>query len=216
MFIGHYGAAFAAKSIDRRPSLGTLFLASQWVDLIWPVMLLAGIEKVRIDPGNTAFTPLDFVYYPFTHGFLSVLIWGSLIGGIYYLIKKNARGAFLLAGLVVSHWVLDWIAHGPDLPVVPGSDLKTGLGLWNSIPATVIVEGSLFLFGVFLYNRKTKAKNLTGRIGLWSLVVFFVGVYVMNLWGPPPPGVKPVAYVGLSQWLLVAWAYWIDANRRPS
>jgi hypothetical protein len=216
MFLGHFGAGFAAKSIDQQPSLGTLFLAAQWTDLIWPVLLLAGIEKVNIDPGNTAFTPLDFVYYPFSHGFLSVVIWGSLIGGIYYLIKKNARGALLLAGLVLSHWILDWLVHGPDLPLVPGSDIKSGLGLWNSIGATILVEGSIFFGGVYLYFRSTHPENRKGQIGLWSLLIFFIVIYVMNLFGPPPPSAEPVAYVGLAQWLFVGWAYWIDANRKPA
>jgi hypothetical protein len=215
MFLGHFGAGFSAKKIDQRPSLGTLFLAAQWLDLIYPILLLLGIEKVRIDPGNTAFTPLDFTYYPYTHGFLSVLIWAAMFGGIYYLVKKNTKGALLLAGLVISHWILDWIAHRPDLPLVPGLDYKVGLGLWNSVMATVMVEGFIFLVGVILYFRVTEAINWKGTWGLWGLIIFFIVIYIMNLFGPPPPGVEPIAYVGIAQWLFVAWAYWIDKNRRP-
>ena len=89
MFIGHFGAGLAAKQIDKKPSLGTFFLASQFIDLLWPVLILLGLERVKIDPGNTAITPLDFVYYPFSHSLLSVLIWSGLFGLVYYFLRKN-------------------------------------------------------------------------------------------------------------------------------
>lgn len=214
MFLGHYGVGFAAKKINQRPSLGTLFLAAQWLDLIWPILVLLDIEKVRIDPGNNPFLTLDFYYYPFSHGLLSALIWGTLFGGIYYLVKKNAKVALLLAGLVISHWVLDWIAHRPDLPLIPGSDYSVGLGLWNSVTASVIVEGLIFIGGFFLYLRVTMAKNRKGSWGLWGLFLFFTLIYVMNLFGPPPPSIESIAYAGLAQWIFVIWAYWVDSNRK--
>ncbi len=213
MFIGHYGVGFAAKKLDSRPSLGTMFMASQWVDLIWPVLLLLGIEEVKVDPGNTAFTPLAFVYYPFSHGFLSVMIWAALFAGIYFIIKRNAKGALILGGLVLSHWILDWITHRPDLPLIPGSDVKAGLGLWNSIIATVIIEGSIFIGGVWLYSKAKRATGKKGAIEFWGLVLFLILFYVMNLFGPPPPSEEPIAYIGLAQWIFVIWAYWIDRNR---
>ena len=214
MFLGHFGVGFAAKKVDQKPSLGTYFLAAQWLDLIWPLFLLLDIEKVKIEPGNNPFLTIDFYYYPFSHGFLIVLIWASIFGGIYYLVKRNAKGALILSGLVISHWVLDWIAHVADLPLAPGLGYKTGWGLWNSVAATVMVEGSIFLLGVFLYSQNTKAINRKGSWGFWGLIIFLMVIYVMNLLGPPPPGVKPIAYVGLAQWLFVAWAYWIDKNRK--
>lgn len=213
MFIGHFGAGLAAKKIDNRPSLGTLFIAAQWIDLIWPLFLLLGLEKVQIDPGNTAFTPLNFIYYPFTHSLLGVLIWGLLIGGVYYLIKKNLKGSFLLGGLVLSHWILDLLTHRPDLPIMPGMELKVGLGLWNSIAFTIIVEGLIFVGGAYLYMKSTRAMNKKGSIALWSLLIFSIIVYVINVFGPPPPSEEPIAYAGFLMWLFVIWGYWIDRNR---
>lgn len=214
MFIGHFGVGFAAKKIDARPSLGTLFMASQFIDLLWPVLLLLGIEKVQIDPGNTAFTPLNFIYYPFSHGFLSVIIWSVLFGLIYYAIKKRMKSSLLLGGLVLSHWILDLITHRPDLPLFPWHDVKVGFGLWNSVVLTVLVEGLIFIIGSYLYIKATKAENKKGQIGLWSLLTFLIVVYVMNTFGAPPPSTEPIAIVGLSMWLLVAWGYWIDRNRQ--
>ncbi len=215
MFLGHFGVGFAAKKIDSRPSLGTLFMASQCIDLLWPVFLLLGLEKVKIDPGNTALTPLDFVYYPFSHGLMSVLVWSVLFGGVYYVIKRNLKGSLLTGSLVTSHWLLDLVVHGPDLPLVPWSEYKAGFGLWNSVIFTLIVEILIFIAGAAVYMRVTRAENRTGAVSLWSLCVFLLVMYFMNVFGPPPPSEEPVAVVTLSMWLLVAWGYWIDRNRTP-
>jgi membrane-bound metal-dependent hydrolase YbcI (DUF457 family) len=213
MFIGHFGAGFGAKKFAPTVSLGTLFLAAQWADLIWPLLLLLGWEQVVIDPGNTVFTPLDFVHYPITHSLLAVLIWGAIIGGIYYFVKKNIKNSIWVGGLVVSHWILDLIVHRPDLPLIPGGAVKVGFGLWNDPVATVIVEGLIFILGIYFYIQTTRAKNRTGAASMWVLIIFLVIIYINNLFGPPPPSEQAIGIVGLSQWLLVAWAYWIDRNR---
>jgi len=213
MFIGHFGVGLASKKIDKKISLGTLFFASQFIDLIWPIFLLFGLEKVKIDPGNTAFTPFDFVYYPFSHSFFAVLVWGILFGAVYYLIKKNIKSSILLGSLVLSHWVLDLITHKPDLPLFFGEGTKLGLGLWNSVIFTLLLEGAIFAVGAFLYLKVTRPNTRTGSVSLWSLLIFLSVVYLMNTFGPPPPSEGPIAYMGLSMWLLVAWGYWIDRNR---
>ena len=215
MFIGHFGVGLAAKKIDKKPSLGTLFMASQFIDLLWPVFLLFGIEKVKIDPGNTALTPLNFIYYPFSHSFFAVLIWSVLFGLVYYFVKKNLRSSILVGSLVMSHWFLDLIVHRPDLPLLPWSELKVGLGLWNHVLIAIIVELLIFAIGAYLYLKVTKAANKKGSITLWSLLAFLILVYFMNVFGDPPPSEGPIGYVGLSMWLLVAWGYWIDRNRKP-
>jgi hypothetical protein len=214
MFIGHFGVGFGAKKIAANTSLGTLFLASQFIDLLWPIFLILGLEKVVIDPGNTVVTPLNFIYYPFTHSLIGVLFWAVLLGLIYYLIKKNLKISILLGVLVLSHWILDLITHRPDLPLYFGNDTSlVGLSLWNSFAASVIVESLFFFGGIYLYLDSTSAKNKTGIYSLWGLILFFVLVYIMNLLGPPPDSVDAIGYLGLSQWILIAWAYWIDRNR---
>jgi membrane-bound metal-dependent hydrolase YbcI (DUF457 family) len=213
MFIGHFGAGLAAKKIDRRPSLGTLFLAAQWVDLLWPLFLLLGWENVKIEPGITAVTPLDFTHYPITHSLLGALLWSVLFGGVYYFFKKQPKTSLLLAGLVLSHWFLDLIVHRPDLPLVPWSSIRVGFGLWNSVIGTVIVEGLIFAGGAYLYLKATKAENTKGKVVLWSMLAFLAVVYFLNLFGSPPPNQEAIGIVGLSQWLIVAWGYWVDRNR---
>ena len=214
MFIGHLAVAFAAKKAAPKVSLGTLFIATQFVDLLWPIMLLLGLEHVRIAPGITAFTPLDFYDYPLTHSLLTGVEWALVFGGTYYIaFNKNLRTALILAACVVSHWVLDFVSHRPDMPIIPWMDCKTGLGLWNSIPATLAVESLLFATGVWIYVNATKPLNAKGVWGMWTFIAFAVVAYLGAAFGPPPPGVNALAWSAQSVWLLVAWAYWFDKNR---
>lgn len=213
MFIGHYALGFSGKRIDKGLSLGTMFLAVQWLDLVWPVLVLAGIEKVSIDPGNTVLTPLNFESYPWSHSMLMAIGWGILFAILYFVRTKNHRGSLLLFFLVFSHWLLDFVTHRPDLQLTPFADTRVGLGLWNYKWVEVVTETVLFIAGILIYNRLTMGKNKTGQWTLWSLVFFLVVIHFMNVFGPPPPSVDMVAWAGLSQWLLVAWGYWIDNNR---
>ena len=183
MFIGHFGAGFAGKNFSKSASLGTYFMAAQWVDLIWPILVLLGIEKVEIEPGISSVTPLDFTYYPFTHSLFGVLIWALLFGFVYFLIKKNSRVAIILGLLVLSHWVLDLFVHVPDLPIFPGLEIKVGLGLWNSLAATLIIEGLVFTVGLYLYLKSTTAKNKTGTYYALGISNFFSGnLYQQPFW----------------------------------
>jgi len=213
MFIGHFGAAFATKKMNRKPSLGTMFMAAQWLDLVWPVLVLLGIEKVKVAPGITAFTPLDFTYYPFTHSLLAAVLWAGLFGGAYYLLRKDRTTSIILGGLVLSHWLLDLLVHRPDLPLAFGNHIFMGFGLWNSTAGTLIVESLLFAGGCALYLSVSHSLDRKGAIGCWSLIAFLGLVYVMNIIGPPPASAQAIGYAGLSQWLLVGWAYWVDRHR---
>ena len=213
MFIGHFGAGFAGKKIINKPSLGTLFLAAQFIDLLWPLMLLFGIEKVEIDPGNTALTPLNFIHYPVTHSLFGVLIWGVIFGIIYYLIKKDLKSSIWLGVLVLSHWILDLLVHRPDLQLMPCSEFRVGFGIWNHPAVSIIIELLIFAAGIYLYMRMTKPKNKKGIYALWGLIIFLLLIFVSNLLGPPPPSVEAIAIMGNLQWLIVIWGYWIDRNR---
>ena len=214
MFIGHFGVGLAAKKAAAKPSLGTLFFASQFIDLLWPFFLIFGIEKVKIDPGNTAVTPLDFIHYPYSHSLIAVLIWALIFGAIYFVIKKDLKTSVWLGVLVLSHWILDFITHRPDLPLHFGSNSPmAGLGLWNSVIATILIEGGIFILGVYLFIKTTKAKNKTGFYSFWSLIIFLILMYILNLIGPPPESVDAIGYVGLSQWFIIGWGYWIGKNR---
>lgn len=215
MFIGHYALALGSKRLAPGVSLGALFLAAQWADLLWPTLVLAGVESFTIRPGATAVTPLDFQYYPYSHSLLALLVWGTVLGLIYRVVRGSTlRGAVVLGALVVSHWVLDLIVHRPDLPLVPGIGPRLGLGLWDSLPATLAVEFGLYAAGVWLYWKTTAARDRAGAIGFWALVAFLAIVELANLLGPPPPSTGAVTASAQAMWLLVAWGYWVDRHRR--
>lgn len=216
MFIGHFGVAFAARAVAPRLSLGTAFLAAQFVDLLWPTFLLLGLESVRIAPGATAVTPLVFEHYPWTHSLLGVAGWSLGLAAVVWALRRDPRVAAVAGALVASHWLLDAVVHVPDLPLAPGASALVGLGLWNSMAATLLVEMPLFALGVWLYLRATRPADRTGRAALVGLVAFLVLVHVGNLLGPPPPHAHAIAWIGQAQWLLVLWAYWADRHRQAA
>jgi len=215
MFIGHFGVGFAAKRAAPRTSLGTLFLSAQFIDLLWPAFLLAGIERVEIRPGVTRVTPLDFVSYPISHSLALVVCWGTLFAVTYWVLRRYRAGALVTGAAVVSHWLLDAIVHRPDLPLAPGLATRVGLGLWNSLPATLALEGVIFGTGLLLYLRSTIPIDRIGRYGVGALALLLVVFYVASVWAPPPPSVTAIAWGGQAQWLLVWAGYAIDRHRRP-
>lgn len=215
MFIGHLGVGLAVKRVAPLPALGTTLLAAQWADGIWPVLVLLGVEHVEIAPGITKVTPLDFVSYPYSHSLIADIGWAALFAIVYGTLRKDWPGAFWLALVVLSHWVLDVIAHRPDMPTWPGGP-KLGAGLWNSLPATLIVEFALFAAGAWLYVASTIARDTLGKVLVWVFIAVLVVLYVGAVFGPPPPSVEVLALSGLLGWLFVAWGYWIDVHRAPA
>ena len=214
MYIGHYAVAFAAKRAAPRTSLGTFIVAAQLIDLIWPVLVLLGVEKVAVEPGNTVVTPLNFQHYPYTHSLLTVIMWGFALSGLYWIATRYRAGAITIGVAVVSHWVLDLVTHKPDLPLFPGGGPMVGLGLWNSLAGTLVLELTLFAVGVLMYVSVTRARNRRGKYALWGMVLFLFITYMSNLFGPPPPDGKLVAMSALLLWILVPWGYWIERNRK--
>lgn len=213
IFLGHYGVAFAAKRAAPRTSLGALTFASEFLDELWPILLLLGVESVRIVPGLMATSPLDFVHYPWSHSLLAAVVWGLLVGGVYGALRRSRRGALVVGALVVSHWFLDLPVHRPDLPLWPGSRVLVGAGLWSSLPLTLILELGVFLLGLALYVRTTRATDRIGRWGLWAMAGLLALIYLSSLWGPPPPGERALAYTTLGVWLFVPWSWWVDRHR---
>ena len=213
MFIGHNAVAFAAKRVAPRTSLGVLMAAAMLVDLIWPVLLLLGVEHVRIQPGATRMTPLDFYDYPWTHSLAMGFAWGILFAIVYWGTSRYGRGAIAVGLLVVSHWVLDFVVHRPDLPLFPGGGPKFGLGLWNVPIATIGIESAMLAIGILIYRDTTKPRDRIGSIAFWALVALLAAIYIANASGAPPPNTRVLAYMALSGWILPFWAAWFDRHR---
>ena len=212
MFIGHFAAGLALKRFAPRTNLGWLIAAVCFLDLLWPFFLFAGLERVRIDPGNTAFTPLDFVFYPFTHSLQMAAVWAIFFGGAYYVFSNYRAGAIAIGVGVVSHWFLDLIVHRPDLQLYAGGD-KYGFGLWNSIAGTLAVECLMFAAGILIYLRATRARDRVGVYAFWILVAILLLSYIGSALGPPPPSETAIIYFTPLVWIFVALATWTDRHR---
>ena len=213
MFLGHFAVGFAAKRAAPRSSLATMFAAACFLDLLWPLFVLLGIESFRIVPGETVLTPLAFDHYPWSHSLVMAIAWGLVFGVVVARWGSGALGAGLAGLAVVSHWALDYIAHVPDLPLAPSGGVKVGMGLWNQPAIEIPLEVGLYVAGVALYAAGTKARDKIGSIGLWSLVGGLALLYAANLLGPPPPGTQAVAMADLIAILFLFWAAWVDRHR---
>lgn len=216
MFIGHFAVAFAAKKAAPKVSLGWFVAAANFIDYVFLVLLLAGVEHVRIVPGFTAVVPLDFYDYPWSHSLLMTTVYGAVVGGVYYAWKKDHRAALLLFGVTLSHWLLDVASHGPDMPIAPGVDMKLGLGLWHSIAATMAIEIPLFFTGIWLYLSTLDRRARRAKFGVPIFAAFLFAVYIANLFSPPPPDAMTIGAVGLLSFLFVPLCAWLDATPRSA
>jgi membrane-bound metal-dependent hydrolase YbcI (DUF457 family) len=213
VFIGHYALGFAAKRWAPRASLGTLFIAPTLADLLWPIFLLLGWEHAHVVPGPNPFLVLWLDDYPISHSLFTLIIWGTVFGYLYKTRTGDRRAGLVLALLVVSHWVLDFITHRPDEPIYPGGP-EVGLGLWNSVAGTVIIESLMLAVGVAIYARNTRARDGIGRWGFWALVALLAASYAASFFSPLPTDMRAVAVSGLVfelVFILVAW--WVDRHR---
>ena len=214
MFIGHFALALGAKKFAPQVSLGILFLACQLADIIWPNLVLLGIEALEVEPGITVMIPLNFSHYPYSHSLVALILWSAIFGVLYALLRRSGtKAAIVIAVLVLSHWVLDVLTHRPDMPITLTESSAVGLGLWNYPVVAVPLELLLFGAGTWLYVRHTKPLNRQGSIGFWSLILFLLVVYAANILGPPPPSPAAVAWSAQALWILIAWGFWVDHHR---
>jgi hypothetical protein len=216
MFLGHFGVALALKRAEPKVSLGTLFVAAQLVDLLWGVFLLTGWERVRIDPGFTPVTPLQFIDYPITHSLVAAVAWALVGAAAYYSwptrdTSRHWQASAIVGAAVFSHFWLDVLVHVPDLTIAGEGTPALGLGLWRSVGATLAAELLVLAAGLAVYVawRSRRHRVRPGR--LTGLVLVLVALYLASLFGPPPPDVTTIAVADIAGLLLLAaFAAWAD------
>ena len=183
MFVGHYGVSFAVQRLDRRLPLWVLFIAVQLLDVVWAPLILLGIEKVRIVPGITATNPLDLYYMPFSHSLVAAVVWSGIAVVAYKLWRGSRTVAALLVGAaVLSHWLLDFLVHRPDLPLYDNT-AKVGLGLWNAPVAAFGLEAAFLFGGMALFFRHRSGP----KKGMVIFGVAMLAIQALVFFGPPPP-----------------------------
>lgn len=213
MLIGHLAVGLSIKRVEPRISLGTLIAAALFADLLWSIFMLAGIEHVGILPG-VKLNRLIGYEIAYSHSLLMDVFYGALFAAVYFLWRRYPRGAWILFAAVLSHWFLDVVSHRQDMPIAPGVDAVFGLGLWNSIPATILVEGGFWLLAIIAYARATCPKGRAGTYGFWSAIALLTVIGAGNLVTPPPSNAVRAGIGSLTLFLLiVAWAYWMDHVR---
>ena len=222
MFTGHFAIAFIGKRVERKLSLGMLVFACLLSDFLWCVFMIAGIEHVRIKPGITimpgmrAIDVLEASEISYSHSLLMTGIWGSLVALLYFSRRRNSRAALMLFGVVVSHWILDFISHPPDMQLIPGEGKQHfGLGLWNSIPATLFIEGAFWVAAILLYIRGARSpRSRIGSFAFWIGCVIVTAAWIGNIAGPPPADLSTIGFTSLSFFsLTVGWAFWMNRIR---
>ena len=135
-------------------------------------------------------------------------VWGAWLAAVYWVARRRARGAWVLFAAVMSHWLLDFLAHRPDMALAPGVHRYFGLGLWSSAPATVLVEGGLWVAAIVVYLRATRPGSRLGLYVFWIAAVLLTLVWYRNITGPPPPGPHSMAVGSLIFFSsVVAWGF---------
>ena len=170
MLVGHHAVAYVAKRITPRVPLGVLLAAALFPDLLVSVDQLTGVEHARSTPGITAFSSLDGYDIAISHSLATSVFWSLLVGFAYFWWRRNRRGAIVVSVAIFSHWVLDVVSHRPELPLAPSVPVYFGFGLWNSVPMTLAVEGTLWVWSIALYVRATRPTSRGGTIGLVPLI----------------------------------------------
>ena len=217
MFLGHFGVAMMARSKSQDTRLGTLFAASQFLDLIWPFFIIFGLETVSSRGAREGFHTLSFISYPYSHSLLFASFWAIVFAIWAKLAKKKNFVVLLLAVLVLSHWVLDWIVHEPDLPLAFHDEIKHGLNLWANHSLTLIIELFIFSSGVVSYLRAIQLETLKKKVIFFSLIAFLLIIFVMSAFGPPPALETSAVAIGgpaLAMWLFVWWGNAVEGSNK--
>jgi hypothetical protein len=218
VFVGHYGVSYASKRADWNVPLWALFLSVQFLDVLWGIFVLAGLERVRITPGITATNPLDLYYMPYTHSLIGAIVWSIVAGLLYWRWRGHREGGHgsLIVGLaVLSHWFLDLIVHRPDLPLV-GDRFKVGLGLWNQPAVAFALEAVILTAGLWLYLRSSERISRLGTTGPLAFVALMLAVQAMTFFGAPPSSPTGAAVTALAAYFVLAgMAGWLETRRRP-
>jgi len=216
MFVGHYAAGLALKKYEKRASLGVLFLAVQFVDILFFPFVLLGIERINIIENFTQSTHFELEYMPYTHSLVGGLFWAALVYAVFrWVVVKQQRAALVVALAVFSHWVFDLLMHTPDLPLWNDASLKLGLGLWNNAVAAYALEAAFLIAALWLYLGSTTTETKTGKYGMAVFVVFMLLINIGNIFAPLQSDSKvALAVFALVTYILfAAIAFWLDKKR---
>lgn len=216
MFIGHYSVAFALKKMDDEVPLGLLFLAVQFSDIMGALLVFFGVEKVIIVPGVSEVDPMDLAYYPFSHSLAATVLWSVAAYVIITLLPMNkainkTKFALVMGGCIISHYVVDFVTHYKDMPILGKNSPMIGLGLDNHLALSYILETAAFLAGLWLYMGMAASKH-AGRRGMYVFAGILIVINTLNMFVRHPDNVKIIVGIGLVCSLVFSViAFWLDS-----
>jgi len=214
MLVGHYAVALIAKRNQPKINLGTLVFAAMLADFAWCAFMILGLEQVQFKSGLGAGQYFSATNIALSHSLLMDFVWATLFGLAYFLRSRHPAAASTIFFVVLSHWFLDFVSHRPDLPFAPGTRRFVGLGLWNSIPATLLVEGAFWLFAILLFVRATHSRSRKAAFVFWAGISLLTLVWLSNIAGPPPQNPKVAPFASLIFFsLTLVWACWVNRSR---
>ena len=217
MLAGHFGVSYTMKAKEKHASLGLLFLAVGFADLLWSLFILLGREQAQIIPTLPS-SRLNLSYMPFDHSLVGILFWSIVIYVLFRFlpVPQGARKsaiALVMAVAVFSHFVLDIPVHRGDLGLV-GTMYKIGFGLYNYPLPAFLLEAACLLGGLWLYLRSTTGTTFLGKYGMILLAFLLLLINAFSYWGPNPQNIQEVALFLPTVYLVSALlADWLDGKR---
>ncbi|AOP33226.1 hypothetical protein A0128_04800 [Leptospira tipperaryensis] len=221
MFIGHYSVALVLKKTVPKTPFWSLLVGVQFVDFLFMVFIMLGIEHMRLVPGFTASNPFDLYYMPYTHSLVAGVLWALFTFlGFYFYLKSEIgsyrwKVALAVALSVLSHFILDLPVHTPDLPIFSDSGPKLGFGLWNNLWLTVGIEAALTVLSfVYYFSGSKNGEGFSGKWGMQILAGSFLLLIFINPFAPVPDNIYAFAIQALVLYTLIAYlGHRLDAKR---
>jgi len=206
MFIGHYGAAYAAKTVAPKAPLAAYFLAVQALDVLFSVFVLGGVEHMEIIHKYTAYNPYRLYDMPITHSLVGSLGWAVAVALIAAIARLPRRESLWLGLAVFSHFLLDLPVHTPDLTIAGNDTARLGLGLWNNVPLVLALELAVLLGGWLLFTRSKRGDATFPERRNQIFIVILILLTIVTPFAPDPPSPAAFAVQALVMYFALAWA----------
>jgi membrane-bound metal-dependent hydrolase YbcI (DUF457 family) len=153
---GHFAIALAAKPAAPKMPIWVLLVASEVLDILTFGFKALGMEDfgvntTSLERGLKVIVPGTI---PWSHGLFMSIVWSVVATAIAYLFYRDRRTSSMIGLVVFSHWVLDFIVHPGELPLLFNGSPTVGLGLWTSGPGLIlsgVLEFLLLAGGMTIY-----------------------------------------------------------------
>jgi hypothetical protein len=215
MGVGHAAVALGAAKAAPRMNVGWLVFAALLADFLLGIFTVAGLEQVNVPADYSSRHYLIFVF-PYSHGLLSLLLWGAAFGLLVSLVHgmQRSRVFLIVVALVLSHFLLDGLVHVVGLPLVGEHSPRFGLALWKHLPLELALETAMAVVGVALYLRLAGASPAWTRSGIIILMVLLTALTWGQLFANTAPALSQLSASWIMLPLLLSGAIYVLDRKR--